>query len=158
MKENMEAYKAPKSDLTTNEKMPSKPVKAILFGLSVSIILTMIVSVIIGIGFGFLAGINFENENEFETMLTTNPAYMILDIIITASILYLAGTVVRKYAPEKELIFGTILTVLTLLIIAYMFYAFGSFTTYPLWYSVATLLIIPVSILYGSRPVQTNKN
>lgn len=146
----MEAYKAPDSDLTTNHKRPFKPVKAILYGLSISIILTTIVSVIALVIFGFVSGVDFTNEDTFN-LLYTNNLFMFIDVILTVWVLYFSGTVVGKYTPGKEVVFAIIVSVLTLIIFAALFLMTESFSTYPIWYNLSSFVVIPVGIYFGAK-------
>jgi len=53
----MDAYQPPSSDLTIDNKRPFKPVKAVLYGLSIAFFLTTIVSTIVFVvGILYFAG------------------------------------------------------------------------------------------------------
>jgi len=54
----MDAYQPPSSDLTIDNKRPFKPVKAVLYGLSIAFFLTTIVSTIVFVALGIINGVD----------------------------------------------------------------------------------------------------
>ena len=64
----MDAYQPPNSDLTIDNKRPFKPVKAVLYGLSIALFLTTIVSTIVFVVLGIISGIDMGNEDALNTL------------------------------------------------------------------------------------------
>ena len=146
---NMDIYEAPKSDLTQLEALKIKPIKAILIGLLISIVLTQIVSAIEVIIFGLQTNLDFSNEKEYQLLFVNNPLFLYIDLFLSAIVLFFSGVVVSKYTPTKEIKYISIVTILTFSFYLYSFYASNSFETYPLWFNVTALIVIPASILFG---------
>jgi len=147
----LDAYKTPEADLTTVDKQAFKPVKAILYGLCVSIILASIVAIIEGILFGLALGVDFTNEGALELALNNSTAFLIGDTILSALVLYFAGRVVGKYAPGKETKYGVILTIITLTIYLPILIATDSFSIYPIWYNSISIVVIVFAIYLGAK-------
>ena len=98
----MDPYKTPDADLTTEPQRQFKPVKAILYGLMISIIVVAIVSMIEGIGFGIALGVDFNDREAFKSALANSIAFMVTDLIVSTFVFYFAGRVVGKRVPGKE--------------------------------------------------------
>lgn len=148
----MDVYKSPDSDVDMNSGNKFKPVKAILLGLLISVILVMIVSVIESIVFAIALGADLTNESSLNEVLTNSKLFLVTDLVLTALILFFAGVVVRKYTPNKEVLFGLILSSLTLAIYLPLALSSNTFSDYPLWYNILTLIIIYAAVFMGAKP------
>ena len=148
----MDAYKTPASDLEEGQQRAIKPVKAIVYGLLISIVLTSIASMLEGIIFGIALGVNLQDEAQFTSVLANNLGFLLFDLIMTFALLYYAGTRARKYAPSKEVFYGVVLAVITFAIYLLIFVLSDSFSLYPLWYNLLSLIVVFTAILYGAKP------
>ena len=147
----MDAYQAPNSDLTTDNKRLFKPVKAVLYGLSIAFFLTTIVSTIVVIALGIISGADMSNEGAVNTLFAGNPLFMFIDLVLSGWILYFAGSVVGKHTQGKEIKYAIIVSALMLIIVTPLFVLTESFSTYPMWYSLSSLVIVPVGIYFGAK-------
>jgi len=142
----MDVYKTPNSELIDDNNRPYKPVKGILVGLSYTIVLAMIASVVLIFVFGFdLTSPNLESE------MANSGFFMLSDTIIGAIVLFFGGRAVGKRTPGKELKFGVILAIITTVIYLIVMIPAESFKTYPLIYNLATFVITAIAIPYGSK-------
>ena len=146
----MDAYKTPEADLATSKAPVFKPVKAILYGLSVSIILAFIVGIIESVLFGIVMGVDMADEGAFSSALASSTAFLAGDTILSALVLYFAGKVVAKHVPGKEIKYGMILTILTLAIYLPIFVATDSYSIYPIWYNLIAFVVIVLAIYLGA--------
>ncbi len=147
----MDAYQPPNSDLTIDNKRPFKPVKAVLYGLSIAFFLTTIVSTIVFVVLGIISGVDVGNEDALNTLFASNPLFLFIDIALTGVILYFAGSVVGKHTRGKEIKYAIIVSALLLIIITPLFVLTESFSTYPMWYNLSSFIIIPVGIYFGAK-------
>lgn len=147
----MDAYKTPESDLTTNEELPHKPVKTILLSLTIAVVLISIASIILAVIFGLSAGINFSKQGELESLLNSNPIYLVIDILLTFSGLWLTGIVVAKNTPKMKNKYVIIVSLIILTIYIAMLNMSETNPTYPVWYSLSILLVVPIGIYFGSE-------
>ena len=152
----MDPYKTPTADLTTETQKPYKPVKAVLYGLSISIIITAIVSMVEGIGFGIALGVNFDDQDAFESALANSTAFMVTDVFVSTIVFYFAGRVVGKYVPGKELKYGIIVTVVTLAVYLPLLIDSDAFSSYPVWYNLLGLVVLLVVIPFGAISAAKN--
>ena len=142
----MDIYKTPGSELIDDRNRPYKPVRGIFVGLSYTIVLTMIASMILLFVFGFdLASPSLESE------IADSSFFMFSDTIISALVMFFAGRAVGKRTPGKELKFGVILAVITAVIYLIFMISTESFKTYPLIYNLATFVVTAIAIPYGSK-------
>lgn len=148
----MDAYKTPESDVELNPGRDFKPIKAIILGLLVSVVLSFVVSIIEGVIAGIILRVDLFSEHDLDAALSQNTTFLLTDVLITALLLFFAGRVVRKYTPRKEILFGFILSCLTFAVFLPIALSSNTFTTYPLWYNAASLLVIFVGVYLGARP------
>jgi hypothetical protein len=150
----MDAYKTPESNLELPPPKLFKPVKALVYGLLVSVGLLLIVSALEIFVFALIhreqiAGI--ASGSEIHTFFSNNNVFLVVDICISFAVLYFAGTIIRKYAVGYEFKFGVILALLTLCV-HLLFYKMNSASSaYPFWYDAAGFLSIFVAIILGGR-------
>ncbi len=145
----MDIYNTPESNLDNNEKLLIKPVRAIIYGLLIAVVLTQIVSGLEVVILGVMTNIDFNNEKEFQSIFVNNPLFLYIDLFVSAVVLYLAGIVVSKHTPTKEIKYLSIVAILTFIYYSYALYASGSFDLYPVYYNIATIIIIPAAIIMG---------
>ena len=148
----MDIYKTPESELDIETTAKFRPVKAIVFGLLVSVVLLMFIGIIEGFVAAFLLGFNLEDMKNINTILSNNTAYLIADLLITSVILFYAGRVVRKYAPRKEMMFAVIVTILTSAIYIPLGISANSYSIDPVWYSIVSTILLFGAIIIGARP------
>ena len=147
----MDVYQTPDSDLTIDNKRPFKPVKAVLYGLSIAFFLTTIVSTIVFVALGIISGVDVGNEDALNALFANNPLFLFIDIALTGGILYFAGSVVGKHTGGKEIKYSIIVSALLLIIITPLFVLTESFSTYPMWYNLSSFIIIPIGIYFGAK-------
>jgi len=147
----MDVYQTPNSHLTIDNKRPFKPVKAVLYGLSISLFLTTLVSTIFVVALGIISGADMSNENSVNALFASNPLFMFIDLALCGWILYFAGSVVGKHTRGKEIKYAIIISVLLLIIITLLFVLTEYFSTYPMWYNLSSFIIIPVGIYFGAK-------
>ncbi len=152
MLKRVDIYKTPESELDIETTAKFKPIKAIVFGLLVSVVLLMFIGIIEGFVAAFLFGFNLEDMKNITTTLSNSTTYLIADLLITSVILFYAGRVVRKYAPHKEMLFAVIVTILTAAIYIPLGISANSFSIYPVWYSILSTIIVFGAIILGARP------
>ena len=144
----MDVYKTPNSELIDDYNRPYKPVRAILVGLSYSIVLAMIASMILLFVFGFdLTSPNLDSE------IANSNFFMLSDTIIAAIVLFFGGRAVGKRTPGKELKFGVILAIITAVIYLMAMISTESYKISPLIYTLASFVIPVIAIPYGSKSV-----
>ena len=142
----MDVYKTPGSELIDDHNRSYKPVRGILVGLSYTLVLAMIASMILTFVFGFnLTSPNLESE------IANSSFFMITDTITGAIVLFYGGRAVGKRTPGKELKFGAILAIITAVIYLILMISTDSFITYPLIYNLATFVVTAIAIPYGSK-------
>ncbi len=146
----MDVYKTPGSELIEENNRPYKPVKGILVGLSYTILLATIISMIWLFAFGALLGFDLTSPN-LETEMANSTLYMISDTIVSTIILFLGGRAIGKRTPGKELKFGVILAVITAIIYLILMIATESLKTFPLIYILITFVITAIAVPYGSK-------
>ncbi len=147
----MDAYKTPDSNVNTSYKRPFKPIKAVLLGLSISIILLIIVSVVFAVLFSISVGVDFNEVDAFEKLVTTHTPYLILDLLLSAVLYYFSGIVVGKNTPEKEYKYAIIVSIVTLTFFIIINVISDTGSQMPLWSEILNYLIVPVAILSGAR-------
>jgi len=148
----LDAYKTPTSDLNTDIKIFS-PAKAIIYGLCISVILTSIASMIEGIAFGFVLGVDFSDESAFESALANSMVFMVFDIAMSALILFFAGKSVGKRVQGQEAKYGVIVYLLTFAIYLPLFIISDAFTIWPIWYNFISLIVVLSAIYFGAKSV-----
>ncbi len=149
----MEAYKSPKSELHTQENNAFSPAKAIIWGLLISIIFTNVISVIESIAFAAALGADFSDESSFESTLVNSNLFLIVDVLVSTVILFIAGRSVGKRVPGKEGKYGAIVSIIAFSIYLALFSIGKSFSTWPIWYSFLSLFLIPLSIYLGAKSI-----
>lgn len=154
----MDPYQTPDANLATTEQRPFQPVKAVLLGLCVSVIVAGLASMIEGVIFGVVMGANLMDQTNFETILVNSTGYLLTDVLMSALIFFWAGRVVGKRVPGKELIFGIVVTVLTLAIFTPL--SIGVFTSqlYPIWYKGVSIVVVVGAIPLGAISCRTPKS
>ena len=151
----MSIYKTPDANVELVAEKEPQPLKAIIYGLLVSVVLIIVAGGIQGLIFTL---INFEDVMKFESpedaknYFTGNLYFLITDIVVSFAILYFAGTRVKKFASGQETKYALVLSFLTFLIHLTFFIYKNSFSDYPLWYNALLLLIIFIGIFCGARP------
>lgn len=152
----MDVYKTPKADLSAKGEKQFKPVRAVLFGLGISIILASAISTIYGIVLALALGLDFSNQEAFESELTNNLLFQIGDVVISGLILYFAGRVVGKRTPGKEVKYGIIVSTITFAIYLPLFFATDTFSVWPLWYNLLGIFVIFFAIILGAKSCATS--
>jgi hypothetical protein len=150
----MNIYKTPDSSNQEPENRQCKPINAICYGLLISIVLTMIVSIIEVMIFAIIIAVTQGSENISADFMTGNSLFLIIDLIVTFGCLFYAGKITGKYAFGQELKFGLIVALLTLLIYVLIYFTIDSTENYPVWYDLMTYINIFVAILWGAKSVK----
>ncbi len=150
----MDAYKTPESNLELPPQRLFKPVKALVYGLLVSVGLLLVVSALELFAFAMMNRehiANLANENEIHAFFSKNSVFLVVDMCVSFAVLYFSGTIIRKYAVGYEFKFGVILSLLTLCVHLLFFSMNDASDSYPFWYNAAGLMSIFVAILLGAR-------
>lgn len=140
----MKNYTAPSSEMESRE-IENRPVRAIIYGLLISIIGVGIFSMVITVGFIILNQVDPTNQEAIRSVVSSSPIFMVLDLIGSLLILVVAGKVVAKYAPVKTMMFSIMVTAVVVLVYGSSMVMNQSFSAYPIWYSFA----IGISMLLG---------
>jgi hypothetical protein len=148
----MDAYKTPQADVDVVVGRAYQPVKALVLGLLVSVVLALVVSIIETIAVAIAFGLDLTKESELMALVSRNITFMLFDLLVTALIMFFAGSVVGRYTPGKEVKFGLILSVLTLAVFVPMSLISNSYAQYPLWYHAVSVASIFIAIYLGARP------
>lgn len=148
----MDAYEVPESKIEINPEQQYNPIKGVLYGLMISIGLTLLVSAIQGGIFAGISGVDIEAEGALSAAMGDSIEFLVVDLLIGSLIFYYAGTKVRIYAVSREIRAGLVLACITLAAYVPLFMDSNSFVELPLWYNVAALISMFSMILYGSKP------
>jgi magnesium-transporting ATPase (P-type) len=150
----MDAYKTPNSNLEPQPERPFRPIKALVYGLLISVGVLLVVS---AIEMFIVALLNHEllstlqNEDEINQFFAQNTLFLAVDLVISFVILYLAGTMIGRYATGYEWKFAVILALLTLCIHLIFYNLNENDDVFPMWYSLAGFASIFVAILWGAK-------
>ncbi|WP_062064576.1 hypothetical protein [Cellvibrio sp. OA-2007] len=150
----MDAYKTPESNLELPAQALFKPVKALVYGFLISVVLLLVVSALELFVFALMNRehiASLANEGEINAFFSQHILFLVVDIIVSFAVLYFAGTVIRKYAVGYELKFGFVLALLTLGVHLVLFNVNDASDNYPFWYNAAGLISIFAAILLGAR-------
>jgi hypothetical protein len=118
--------------------------------LCVSVILAGLASMIEGIIFGVVMGVNLMDQTDFETTLVNSTGFLLTDVLMSALIFFWAGRVVGKRVPGKELVFGIVVTVLTLAIFIPLSTDVFASQLYPVWYKGISVVVFLAAIPLGA--------
>lgn len=154
----MNIYKTPDSNTEKPENLQFKPVNAICYGLLISVVLTMIVSMVEVMVFAAIIAATQGVENISADFFAENSLFLTIDLIVTLGCLFYAGKITGKYAFGQELKFGFIVALLTLLIYALIYFSIESTENYPIWYDLITFINIFVGILWGAKSVKRSSS
>lgn len=152
----MSIYKAPKAELEVEGPVIFSPVKAIVYGLFFSIVLTGVASIVVAITFALLLGADISDETAFESLVTNNTALLITDVLVSFFVLYFAGRATGKRVPGQEIKYGFIVSALSVAIYLSLSIAPDALSL-PMWYNIASLAIIFLAINYGAQSLVNNK-
>ena len=139
-------FRPPVDTLKENEY---SPVKAILYGLLISVVMGSLASMIESIIFSILTEAELGSKSQSVTALANSVTFLTINVAVYSLIMYYAGTVVKKYTPSHETKFGAIVSTLTFLIYVLLFIGSNSFSEFPVWYNVAVFTSIVVGLNYG---------
>lgn len=152
----MSIYKAPKAELEVDGAAIFSPVKAIVYGLFFSIVLTGIASIVVAITFALMVGADISDEKALESLLANNTALLITDIVVSFFVLYFAGKAAGKRVPGQEVKYGFIVSALSVAIYLSLSIAPDALSL-PMWYNIASLAIVFLAINYGAQSLLNNK-
>lgn len=148
----MEAYKTPVSDVEVTADGEFRPVRAVIYGLLITVVLGVLVSMIEGIVFVVLSGGVVASDAALAAALAASLPFLLTDLVLSLILLYVAGMVVRKYAVNQEIKFGLIVCGITLAVFVPIFISSDGHEIYPLWYNIISFLSIPVALMAGAKP------
>ncbi len=108
-------YAAPTSAVADRTERPGRPVLAVLAGVAIDIIGTIIVSMLLGFGYGIFLAINGANTSDMEALLTATDSslYMTLGMIFGFAVSVLAGYWCARIGKRQIYLLGSIQFVLT---------------------------------------------
>lgn len=118
--------------------MEIKPLKTIIFGVLLTLILT------VGTGVPLMMCFVDTQSSDIEKSLLGNPIYLFFSLIISFLCAVLSAYFATKYSPGAEVKFGIIIGAVVILISLPLWLASNTFQTYPIWYS-AISFISPVA-------------
>jgi type III secretory pathway component EscS len=150
----MDIYKAPDSNNQTPQTRQLKPINAICYGLLISVALTTIVSIVEGIIFGIIVAITQGAEKLSADFIAENSLFLAIDLIVTFVCLFYAGKITGKYASGQELKFGLIVALITSAFYILIYSTMDITAAYPIWYNLASFVIIFVAILLGAKTMK----
>ena len=148
----MDIYETPKADVSPQARREFKPIKGLFIGLLISIFVAGGVSFLVSVGFALMMGLDFQS-NDFEKILASNVAYLMIDMLVSTLILFLAGQAVAKRTPQQELKYGLIFAVITLALYFVLMILTRNMTTsiYPQWYVITSYILSFIAILLGAQ-------
>lgn len=147
----MNNYEAPNANVES-AVVDFKPVRGVIYSMLIAIVGVSIFSLMASIVAIVVSGVSFIDEEAVDAVLSQNVLFMVVDAIGSMVLLVLAGRVLAKYVPEKETSFSLIVTVLVLCVYGSTFvYVEGAFSSFPIWYNVASILSLFVGIPIGAR-------
>ncbi|MDH5784138.1 MAG: hypothetical protein OEZ16_00850 [Chromatiales bacterium] len=147
----MDIYKAPESDIEGEQKNKFSPVKAIVFGWLVSVVVVLTASVIETTIAAMLLNVDVMNESSLHLALANNMAFLLVDLSMSSLIMFYAGRVIRRYAVDRETMFAVILSLLTLGTFYLLVINTAAWKIYPVWYNALTIVAIFAAIMLGAR-------
>jgi len=122
--------------------MAVKPIKTIIVGVVLSLLITMIS------GMPLMGMFADAASPDFEAVLASNNIYLLVSIVASFLSLVVASFIATKYAPNAEIKFGVIIGLLMIAINLPTWLASGTFSTYPIWYAVLSFAMpVPASYL-----------
>jgi hypothetical protein len=154
----MNIYKTPDSNSEKPETPELKPINAICYGLLISVVLTIIVSMVEVMVFAAIIAATQGVENISADFFAENSLFLTIDLIVTFGCLFYAGKITGKYAFGQELKFGLIVAVLTFLIYVLIYFSIESTANYPIWYDLITFINIFVGILWGAKSAKRSNS
>ena len=144
-------FRPPVTTVNTVKEGDYSPVKAILYGLLISVVLASLVSMIESIIFSILTEAELGIESQSVTALANSVTFLTINVAVYSLIMYYAGTVVKKFTPSQEAKFGAIVSTMTFVIYFFLFIGSDSFSEFPAWYNVAVFTSIIVALNYGAK-------
>lgn len=147
----MNQYEAPIANVESTE-LEFKPVRGVIYSMLIAIVGVSIFSLVGSIVAVLLSGVSFVDEAAVDAALSQNALFMVVDAIGSMVLLVLAGRVLAKYVPGKEMLFSVIVTALVLCVYGSTFvFVDEAFSSFPIWYNVASVLSLFVGIPIGAR-------
>ena len=147
----MSNYAAPESDLGNIMERKYQPVRAIFYGVLVAIFLSGLASIIISVVFGFMIGVDFEDQAAFEAAMSSSAIFMFVELLLTLPIFYYGGKVVGKRTPGKELLFGVFLIAIILTYYVVSGLLLETFGVYPAWYTAISFIAMILTVFAGAK-------
>lgn len=148
----MQEYEPPQSDLSVSNGGKFKPVKAIILGLLMVIVVSNIASVLLFVGFGLIEGIDLTDDAAI-TRLSRHNVFLAIDFVASVIIFYVSGQIVASNTRGKEYKFAILLALITLGIYLPVFIVSDALESYSFLYNLLVLISIPAAILFGARSV-----
>lgn len=147
----MDAYKAPQAELTGSSELPVRPAKGLILGLVIIVVIGSLVSLIEGVVFAIILGIDLVNEQKFEAALAGSPGFLIFDLLLTGVLFFWGGRAMAKHVPGQEMKYAIVLTLVSIAIYVLLYVSVDSLSAYPMWYNVLSFVITVVAIIFGAR-------
>lgn len=147
----MNNYEAPIANVESTV-LEFKPVRGVIYSLLIAVLGVSIFSLVGSIVAIVLSGVSFIDEEAVDAALSQNALFMVIDAIGSLVLLVLAGRVLAKYVPGKEMLFSLIVTTLVLCVYGSTFaFVEGTFSSFPIWYNVVSVLSLLIGIPIGAR-------
>lgn len=144
-------FKSPGAIVDKVKEGRYSPVKAILYGLLISVVLASLISMVESIIFSIVTEAEPGSESGSAAALANSVTFLTINVAVYSLIMYYAGTVVKKYTPSHGAKFGAIVSTLTFVIYVFLFIGSNSFSEFPDWYNIAVFTSIIVALNYGSK-------
>lgn len=151
----MDVYKSPKADVSDNKK-EFAPVKAVLLGLLVAIIVSSVASFIEVIIYVLFLDLDITQAN-LEAELSNNIFFLVTDTLITGLIFFWAGRIVGNRTAGKELLYGLVVASLSFIIMLPLFITSNAFSVWPLWYNLSAFILLFIGTMVGSISTKYNR-
>lgn len=150
----MDPYTPPEADLNTPQNASHRPIRATVYCLLIAIVASSIASTILATVYAIALNVNIEDQGAFEASLSGSTTFMLLDLVLTATFLYLGGRTAAAYVRGQEHRWGLILSALTFGLFWLLFNLADAFSVWPFWYNFSCLLAVS-GIYFGARSVES---
>lgn len=143
----MDAYKTPSSNLDIKLERPFQPIKALVIGLLISVVLATLLSTVIFVAMAINKNVLLSGGSSWNELLTST-TYLLIDLCTTFIMLYFAGYMTSKYTPNQEIKYAMILSSINFVI--YFPFLIFSEEKMAIWYIVLSTFSIFIAIYMGA--------
>lgn len=143
-------YAAPSSNLNVRNRSRGNPTKAIIFGLLISMVGSIVGAILIGIAFGIYWTSIGIGSDQIASLSQTATSILVAYLIMGCLFSTWSGYYVAKKTNYREYRHCVIMAISGTLLSVMLFVAMPSMAAdQPLWYTVTSFIYYPIAVLYG---------